>query len=259
MKRQRVAIGEQLKECSQVITLGVRSQLTDYTRVERELLRTADMIFYPTDRFVDLFATLGKETFPSLSCYRLRGNRLKQTSLLRLLKAPHPRTHVYFGHKQKQEILQDFGFPFVAKQPRDASDGNHVFFVNHAEKLDWYNQNFNPAYIQEYVAAEQQLRVVVLNYHAVFGYQRPLIREGFMDTSAPRGAWIVHKVDTEAVELAKNIAREGNLSDVAVDMAFDGSNYWVLELNFHYDESDLQQPGPDRVKFVSEMIDRGEL
>ena len=70
MGRLRVAIGEQLKECPQVITLGVRSQLADYDRGERELLRTADMIFYPTDRFVDLFATLGKETFPSISCYR---------------------------------------------------------------------------------------------------------------------------------------------------------------------------------------------
>ena len=259
MKRQRVAIGEQLKECPRVITLGERSQLTDYTRAERELLRTADMIFYPTDRFVDLFATLGKETFPSFNCYRLRGNRLKQTSLLRLLNAPHPQTRVYFGHKQKQEILQDFGFPLVAKQPRDASDGTYVFFVNHREKLDWYNQNFNPAYIQEYVAAEQQLRVVVLNYHTVFGYQRPLIREGFMDTSAPRGAWRPDKVDTEAVELAKNIAREGNLSDVAVDMVFDGSIYWVLELNFHYDESDPQQPGLDRTKLIIEMIEKGEL
>ena len=242
-----------------MITLGVRSQLTDYTRVERELLRTADIIFYPTDRFVDLFATLGKETFPSLNCYRMRGNRLKQTSLLRLLNAPHPQTRVYFGHKQKQEILQDFGFPFVAKQPRDAFEGKHVFFVDHQEKLDWYSQNFNPAYIQEYVAAEQQLRVVVLNYRKVFGYQRPLSREASTDTSAPPGTWQADEVDAEAVELAKNIARDGSLSDVAVDMIFDGSNYWVLELNFHYDESDLQQPGLDRVKIVTEMIEKGEL
>ena len=259
MKRQRVAIGEQLKGCPQVITLGLRSQLTDYTRAERELLRTADIIFYPTDRFVDLFATLGKETFPSLNCYRLSGNRLKQTSLLRLINAPHPKTRVYFGHRQKQNILQDFRFPLVVKKPRDASNGNHVFFVNHREKLDWYNQNFNPAYIQEYVAAEQQLRVVVLNYHTVFGYQRPLTKEGFVDTSASWGAWRLDEVDAEAVELARNIARDGNLSDVAVDMVFDGSNYWVLELNFHYEESDLQQPGLDRTRLIIEMIEKGDL
>ena len=150
-------------------------------------------------------------------------------------------------------------FPVVAKQPRDASDGNRVFFVNQREKLGWYNQNFNPAYIQEYVAAEEQLRVVVLNYHTVFGYQRPLIRKDFMDTSATRVAWRPDKVDTEAVGLAKSIARDGNLSDVAVDMAFDGNNYWVLELNFHYEEPDLQQPGLDRTRLITEMIEKGDL
>ena len=63
MSRIRVAIGEQLKTCPQVITLGLRPQMADYTEQERRLLRTADMIFYPTDRYVDFFATLGKQTF----------------------------------------------------------------------------------------------------------------------------------------------------------------------------------------------------
>lgn len=259
MKRLRVAIGEQLKKCPQVITLGERSQVSDYTRTERELLRTADMIFYPTARFVDLFATLGKETFPSLSCYRLHGDRLKQTSLLRLLNAPHPRTRIYFGHKQKQQILQDFSFPLMAKKPREAWDSRNVFFIKDRKKLDWYNHNFNPAYIQEYVPAEQELRLVVLNYNKVFGYRRQLHRAGFLDSSVPRGVWRAAEVDSEAIELAGNIARDGNLSEVAVDMVFDGSIFWVIELSFHYNESDLQQPGLDRTRLIIEMIERGEL
>ena len=259
MGRLRVAIGEQLKECPRVITLGVRSQLADYDRGEQELLRTADMIFYPTDRFVDLFATLGKETFPSISCYRLRGNRLKQTALLRLLNALHPRTRVYYGHKQKQEILDDFAFPFVAKKPSDASEGGHVFFINDSERLEQYNQSFNPAYIQEYIAGEHELRVVVINYKTVFGYQRRFTGGGFMDTSASGRTWRLDKVDIEAVELAKNIAHNAELSEVAVDMVFDGSVYWVLELNFHYEESNLYQDGPDRIRLIAAMIERGEL
>ena len=259
MSRLRVAIGEQLKECPQVITLGVRSQLSDYTRTERELLRTADMIFYPPDRFVDLFATLGKDTFPSLNCYRLHGDRLKQTSLLRLLNAPHPRTRVYFGHEQKQQILEDFSLPLVAKKPRDAFDSKNVFFINDRAKFDWYNRNFNPAYIQEYVTAEQKLRVIVLNYNTVFGYRRTLPRDDFLDTSVSRGVWKVDEVDTRGIELAKSIALGGSLSDVAVDMVFDGSIFWVLELQFHYDQSGFHQPGFDRSRLILEMIERGEL
>ena len=259
MGRLRVAIGEQLKECPQVITLGVRSQLADYDSGERELLRTADIIFYPTDRFVDLFATLGKETYPSVSCYRLRGNRLKQTALLRLMKAMHPRTRVYYGHRQKQEILDHFSFPFVAKKPRNASDGSDVFFIDDRERLEQYNQSFNPAYIQEYVAGEHELRVVVINYNTVFGYQRRFTGGGFMDTSAPGRTWRLDKVDIKAIELAKKIAHDARLSEVAVDMVFDGSVYWVLELNFHHEESNLHPDEPDRIRLITAMIERGEL
>jgi len=66
-------------------------------------------------------------------------------------------------------------------------------------------------------------------------------------------------VDPEGVELAKIIARDAGLSDVAVDMVFDGSRYWVLELNFLWDETDSHQAGPDRTQLIIEMIEKGEL
>ncbi|MBW2392485.1 MAG: hypothetical protein JRE83_04075, partial [Deltaproteobacteria bacterium] len=47
--------------------------------------------------------------------------------------------------------------------------------------------------------------------------------------------------------------------DVAVDMVFDGSRYWVLELNFLWDETDSHQAGPDWTQLIIEMIEKGEL
>ncbi len=259
MSRLRVAIGEQLVDCPRVISLGVRSQIGDYTEQGRELLRAADIIFYPTARFVDLFATLGKETFPSVNCYRLHGNRLKQTVLLRLLGAPHPRTRVYYGYEQKKEILKDFAFPFIAKKPFGSADGRHVFFINNGEKLAWYTKYCNPAYIQEYVAAEQELRVVILNYHKVFGYRRTAAGGGLRSRALQGGMNQMDEVPPGVVALARDIARDARLSDVAVDMIFDGSQFWVLELNFQHDEMGDLHPGHDRLKMVREMIERGEL
>jgi ribosomal protein S6--L-glutamate ligase len=233
--------------------------MADYTEQERRLLRTAHMIFYPTDRYVEFFATLGKETFPSVNCYRLRGNRLKHTALLRLLNVPYPRTRVYYGDKQKREILKEFAFPLVAKKAREAADGKQVFLINDRKQLDWYNQHFNPALIQEYVTPEKELRVIVLNCHAPFGYRRNVIRDDSLDSSSRKGTWKTDEVDPEGVELARLIARDANLSDVAVDMVFDGDRYWVIELNFLWNETGSHQTGPDRIKFVREMIDRGEL
>jgi ribosomal protein S6--L-glutamate ligase len=175
------------------------------------------------------------------------------------LNVPHPRTRVYYGHKQKKEILNEFAFPFVAKKAREAADGKQVFLINNREQLDWYNHHFNPALIQEYVAPEKELRVIVLNCHTPFGYRRNAIRGDSKDSSSRKGTWETDDVDPEGVELAKIIARDAGLSDVAVDMVFNGSRYWVLELNFLWDETASHQAGPDRIKFVGEMIDRGEL
>lgn len=259
MNRIRVAIGEQLKTCPQVMTLGLRSQMADYTEQERRLLRTADMIFYPTERYVDFFATLGKETFPSVNCYRLRGNRLKHTALLRLLNVTHPRTRVYYGHKQKREILKEFVFPFVAKKARGAADKRQVYLINNRKQLDWYKQHFNPALIQEYVAPKEELRVIVLNYQTTFAYQRNIISGESQDSSSLRGRWKADDVDLGGVGLAKIIARNANLSEVAVDMVFDGSRHWIVELNFLWDETDSHQTGFDRTKLIIEMIEKGEL
>jgi ribosomal protein S6--L-glutamate ligase len=208
---------------------------------------------------VDLFATLGKETFASVNCYRLRGDRLKQTALLHLLGAPQPRTRIYYGHKQKQEILKDFVFPFVAKKALFSSDNRHVFLISESKKLDWYNRRYNPAYIQEYVTAGQEVRVVVLNNHKVCGYWRRAARGSSKSYRPQGGKWQMEEVPAGVAALATDIARDAGLSDVAVDMIFDGSRYWVLELNFRYGVMDWPQSGKDRIKMVLEMIKQGEL
>ncbi|MGD8254589.1 MAG: hypothetical protein PVF48_09355, partial [Syntrophobacterales bacterium] len=127
------------------------------------------------------------------------------------------------------------------------------------KQLDWYNQHFNPALIQEYVVPEKELRVLVLNCQTTFGYRRNVIRGNSVDRSSRQGTWKADDVDPEGVELAKIIARDANLSDVAVDMVFNGGRYQVLELNFLWDEADSHQAGPNRTKLIIEMIEKGEL
>jgi len=242
-----------------VVTLGVLSQIGDYTEKELELLRTAEIIFYPTARFVELFATLGKVTFPTVNCYRLRGDRLKQVALLRMLNVPYPRTRVYYGQKQKQRILEDFALPLIAKKPLGSEVGRDVFLIENSDKLERYNRKVNPAYIQEYVPPEIELRVVVINYERVFGSWRRVAGGNHRENSVHAGAWRTRDVPSDAINLAKNIARQGGLSDVTVEMIFDGNQFLVLELNFQYDEMGDLHPGQERLKTVMEMIERGEL
>ena len=259
MSRLRVAIGEQLKSCPQVVTLGARCQIGDYPEKELELLRTADIIFFPTSRFVDLFATLGKVTFPTINCYRLRGERLKQAALLRMLNVPYPRTRVYFGHKQKQKILEEFAFPLIAKMPRGSAVGKGVFIIEDSDKLERYNRKVNPAYIQEHVQPKIELRAVVINYDRVFGSYRRVVGGDFRGKPVHAGAWQTKDMPGEAINLGKQIAQQGSLSHVTVEMIFNGSQFQVVELNFHHDEPGALDCGQKGLKAVVEMIERGEL
>ena len=259
MSKLRVAIGGHLENCSQVIILGVRSQISDYTREERELLRTADIIFFPTTKFADLFATLGKVTYPSVTCYRLRGERLKHVALLRMLKVPYPRTRVYYGQKQKQKILEDFAFPFIAKNPLSSPVGKDVFLIDNSTKLQWYSKKCNPAYIQKQVIPQMELRVAVINYQKVFGSYRWIVGEDSRASSDHGTEWQTKNMPSEAITLGKNIACQGSLSEVTVEMIFDGSQFQVVELTFPYGHTETLHPGHERFRTILEMIEGGEL
>ncbi len=256
-ERLRVAIGEQLRDCRGVITLGVRPQLSDYTAEERKMLLDAGTIFYPTVRFVDVFASVGKETFPSVNCYRFLGDRLKQTALFRLLKVPYPRTRVYYGDRQKERIAADFSFPLVGKRAFCSCRGRYVFLIRDQSKLSWYNKNFNPAFIQEYVAGDRELRVIVLNYRLVYGCWR--VPTDFPDTVPVGSPLPEERLPPEAVSLAKHIAWSARFSDVGVDMLVDGRRFLVLELNFRYGSKGWPAGHPSRLQAIAAMIERGEL
>lgn len=259
MGRLRVAIGEQLKMCPRVITLGVRSQMADYTVQERRLLRDADIVFHPTNRFVDHLAVLDKETFPSLDCYRLLGNRQKQVSLLRMLDIGYPRTRVYYGHKQKQNILQDFTFPLIAKKVHNSVRGRSIFFIDNEEKLKWYTNQYNPAFIQEYVPAKQVFLVVILNYNRILGCWRKANNGNLERKAIPPIHGEKDELRSKVVASAIKIATGGHLSDLAVEIVFDGAEFWVSEIYFQYEERSELHIRNERIEVIMEMIEQGVL
>ena len=117
-----IVIGARLRRYPQFITLGPRPNLDDYPPEHLELIREASVVYYPTEILAPQLAAMGKRLFPSLACHLLEGDKIKQTTLFKLLGLPHPRTRVFYGN-QRREILEHFAFPFVAKKPRASSRG----------------------------------------------------------------------------------------------------------------------------------------
>lgn len=259
MALKRVAIGMQLSHCKNVITLGARPNLSDYDDSEIELMRQADIIYYPTTLYVDLFDSMGKKTFPNPAFYRYVGDKIKQTTLFVMLGIPHPRTKTYLGERQKQHILSDFSFPFIAKLPRYSSEGKGVFLIRNERELAEYCQRTKIAYIQEYLKIDRDLRVVVINYKVVHAYWR-IAPPGQYRSNVAQGAKISFEdIPQDALSLAQRAAVLCKFDDVGFDICFCRGRYYVLEANMAYGQEGFLQANLDRRKILQDMIENGEI
>jgi ribosomal protein S6--L-glutamate ligase len=253
-----IAIGARLARFPEVLTLGVRPNLQDYPARHRELLRRARTVYYPTIAFAAQLQALGKRIFPSLESHLLEGDKIKQTIMLGLAGLPHPRTRVFYG-SQRRDILRHFAFPFVAKAPRASAGGRGVFMIRGPEDLEAYLARHQPAYIQELLPIERDLRVVCVNYQPVCRYWRWAGPDGFRTNLAQGGRVDFSGVPAAAVDLAVEAARACRVDDVGVDVALVDGEPLILEFNVKYGHKGAGRAGMDLRRLVVEKILAGEI
>ena len=254
-----VAFERRLRRCPSMVTLGVRPNFTDYTAEERELIRRADKIYYPSTFYAELLDAVGKKTFPSYHTYKIAQDKIKQTALFQMAGIPHPKTRAFFGNRQKLRILDHFKLPLVAKVARGSAMGRGVFLVRTAEELDRYCQSHSPAYIQEYLPIERDIRVVVIGRNAVHAYWRAA-SDGDFRTNVAQGGKIDHSpVPREAILLAEQAARRCRLDDVGFDICLHQGSYMVLEVNMKYGREGFRQYGIDFEKLMEQLIADGKI
>lgn len=257
--KPRIALESRLRHCKNVITLGVRTNLSDYEDWQLELIRESDVIYYPTAFYADIFDTIGKRTFPNYHTYKYVMDKIKQTALFDLLKIPHPRTRVFYGNHQKSKILNRFQFPFVAKIPRGSALGRGIYLIRNEDELFEYNSLSRAAYIQEYFKIDRDLRVVLIRGRIIHAYWR-IARPGEFRTNVAQGGTIsFDNIPEEGLAFAQNTARLCQLDDVGLDICFFDDRYWVLEANMKYGKEGFRQAGIDFFKLIDEMIENGEL
>ena len=254
-----IALEARLKGCKNVLTLGVRTNFSDYSIHEADLIRSADKIYYPTTFYAELFDAMGKKTFPSYHNYKCVQDKIKQTALFDLLEIPHPRTRVFYGKRQKSAICDHFEFPFIAKIPRGSAMGRGVYLVQNQDDLLTYCDLSNPAYIQEYLPAGRDMRVVVIGNTVAHAYWRIAPPGEFRSNVAVGATVSLDPVPQNALDLALNTARACHWDDVGIDIVeYDGKLY-VLEANMKYGKEGFRVAGIDYIKLMESMIENGQI
>lgn len=259
MSKQVIALEARLKNCKNVRTLGVRSNFSDYSPREADLIRKADKIYYPTAFYADLFDIMGKPTFPSYHTYKCVQDKIKQTALFELLRLPHPRTRVFYGNRQKKSILDHFAYPFIAKIPRGSALGRGVYLIHNEKELSEYLEQVSPAYIQQYLPIDRDLRLVVIGSRIVHAYWRISPPDEYRSNVAVGGRISLEAIPEKARDLALQVARACCWDDVGIDICEHQGRFYILEANMKYGKEGFRQAGLDYEQIMESMIANEEI
>ena len=259
IKMMPVAIGARLKSRPEILTLGFKPNFSDYTPWEQKKLLGADKILFPTAFYADLFNTMDKPTFPSYHTYKFTLDKIKQTTAFQLHNLPHPRTRFFYGKRQKQKILDHFSFPFVAKIPRGSARGSGVFLIQTPEDLARYLNQQGPAYIQEYLPMDRDMRIIIIGKQVVLSYWRQSGRGDFRTNVSLGGDILFDTLPEPALELALETAEKCGWDDVGIDIIESRGKFHVLEGNMKYGIQGFKAAGMDYKQILCDLILEGRV
>jgi len=253
-----IALGSRLHGIPEVITLGVKPNFRDYSSREKKLILDSRRILFPTLNYAQFLTTMGKEIFPSLETYLYADEKIKQTTLFYMLGIPHPKTRIYF-HLHHDNIVKDFGFPFIAKLARRSARGRGVFLIKNQDDLDQYLSLTNIGYIQEYLPHDRDLRVVLINYQPVLSYWR-IRRSGNFKTNLSQGGKInFENISSKGVRIAKESAKNCRFNDVGLDLIRSQGRWYVIEANMKYGRKGLMMKGMNLKEVIRDKLLSGEI
>ncbi len=254
-----IALGRRLYKCQNVMTLGVQTCFSRYSEEAAALIRQAPKIFYPTIFYADIFDAIGKNIFPSLHNYKCEQDKIKQTAMLEVAGIPHPRTRVYYKKNPVDAIANDFDFPFIAKVPRGSARGTGVFLIQSREDLRRYCDSVHPAYIQQYLETDRDIRVVVIGDTVAHAYWRIGAPGEFRNNVAAGAAISLSPVPEAALDLALRAARTCGWNDVGLDIIQSDNRFYVIEANMKYGREGFARAGIDYYRMMSDKIENNEI
>ncbi len=253
-----IALGSRLREISEVLTLGLKPNFHDYTSYERNLILNSERILFPTLNYAQFLTTMGKKIFPSLETYLYSDEKIKQTTLFYMLGIPHPKTKIYY-HLHHQDILKDFKFPFVGKLPRNSARGRGVYLIRNMGELKEYLSLTSIAYIQEFLAHDRDIRVVLINYQPVLAYWRISQPENFKTNLSQGGKISFDNIPPEGIRLAKKSAVKCKFNDIGLDLIISKGKWYVIEANMQYGRRGLKLKGLDLKEIIRNKLLSGEI
>jgi len=260
MKNQgkKISFGKRLRSSPSFQCVGTFPNWQDYPAPVQQAVKFADKIYYPSTLYEDLFLSVGKKVFPS-NFYQLMGNKILQTALFQLLGISHPRTRIYYGKNRLERILTDFDFPLVVKTPIGSSKGSGVWLAKNESDLIKYLKSHRPAYAQQYLPIDRDLRIVLIAGQVVHAYWR-IQKPGDFRNNVAQGARISYQdIPDCALKFAADVATQCDFGEVGLDICIFEETCYVIEANMVYGLEGFRQSGRDIYSILADLGAKGQL
>lgn len=173
-----------------------------------------------------------KEIFPSPASYHLGHDKVEMTRVLQAVYPKHiPYTKILANSDINLEIILDeFPFPFIAKEIRN-SMGRGVYLINNKRELIEYAKDNDILYIQEYLPIDRDIRIAVVGENAIGAYWRIGMENSHLNNVSAGGDISFDPVPREAVDLVEEVAANLGIDHAGFDVAVVGNQHYILEFN----------------------------
>jgi len=224
---------------------GVRHVKPEAWSRQMETIRGADWLLFPEYWQLGVLAYgLRKRIFPSLSSYHLGYSKDEMTYAFQAVCPEHtPYTRILPNTDSAfEQILDEFTFPLVAKEVRNA-EGRGVFLVENRRDLADYKSRNSMLYVQELLPIDRDVRVVVVGREVVTAYWRIAPPDGFHNNVAQGGEVSFDAVPGEVISLAQRVAIELDIDYAGFDVALVDGYPYLLEFNMRFGNDALRRQG----------------
>lgn len=221
-------------------------------------IKAADWLLFPEAWQVSVLAYgLKKRIFPSISSYQLGYSKVEMTYAFQAL-CPENMPYTQIMPRTEgaiERVIEDFPFPFVAKETRNAR-GQGVFLIENETMWRYYTQHNEMLYVQEYLPIGRDLRVVIVGDEVITAYWRIGPEGGFHNNVARGGAISFEDIPQEALKLVQRVAAELDINHAGFDVAVVDGRYYFLEFNMRFGNQALRENGISVGKLIHAYLQR---
>ncbi|MDQ0163898.1 ATP-grasp domain-containing protein [Aeribacillus alveayuensis] len=207
-------------------------------------VKQAEYVLFPEYWQVNtIFYGLKKKIFPSISTYHLGHTKVEMTRVLQATFSENvPFTLIRANTTlNREEILDTFSFPFIAKDIRN-SMGRGVYFIRHENDFSKYCETHEVLYVQEYLPIEKDMRIVYVGDQVIESYWRVNEQHEYLTNVSQGGIILYDHVPLKAIQLVEEIARVLNINHAGFDVAEVDGHFYIFEFNVFFGNTGLRNP-----------------